>query len=123
MAAKQGPAALFCMPDRTNCVLFGFSRGFVEQRSVRPQIKCYMKQLLHGLAYCHARNVLHRDLKASNLLVGNDGTLKLADFGLARAYSKEDRNYTNRVITLWYRWGRAQSRSWRSCLLCRHIAA
>jgi len=66
-------------------------------------IKCYMKQLLSGLHYCHSNNVLHRDIKGSNLLLNNHGLLKLADFGLARPYTEQMANYTNRVITLWYR--------------------
>ncbi|KAL4557526.1 hypothetical protein LXL04_035707 [Taraxacum kok-saghyz] len=69
-----------------------------------PQIKCYMKQLLTGLHYCHVNQVLHRDIKGSNLLIDNEGNLKLADFGLARSYSTDCKgNLTNRVITLWYR--------------------
>ncbi|XP_058185129.1 cyclin-dependent kinase C-1-like [Rhododendron vialii] len=69
-----------------------------------PQIKCYMKQLLTGLHYCHVNQVLHRDIKGSNLLIDNEGTLKLADFGLARSFSNDHNgNLTNRVITLWYR--------------------
>ncbi|KAL6043182.1 Cyclin-dependent kinase C-1 [Balamuthia mandrillaris] len=67
------------------------------------QIKCYMKQLLEGLHYCHKNNVLHRDIKGSNLLINNKGQLKLADFGLARPYNEQEKDYTNRVITLWYR--------------------
>eukprot|EP01090_Pellita_catalonica_P019383 TRINITY_DN6577_c0_g1_i2.p1 TRINITY_DN6577_c0_g1~~TRINITY_DN6577_c0_g1_i2.p1 ORF type:complete len:541 (-),score=52.84 TRINITY_DN6577_c0_g1_i2:212-1834(-) len=68
------------------------------------QIKCYLKQLLKGLAFCHKKNVLHRDLKGSNLLINNKGEVKLADFGLARYYSNsKEMDYTNRVITLWYR--------------------
>lgn len=66
-------------------------------------IKCYMKQLLEGLHYLHSNNVLHRDIKASNLLINNQGVLKLADFGLARPVSSKGGNYTNNVITLWYR--------------------
>lgn len=69
-----------------------------------PQIKCYMKQLLIGLHYCHVNQVLHRDIKGSNLLIDNNGILKLADFGLARSFSHDQNgNLTNRVITLWYR--------------------
>ncbi|XP_074273667.1 cyclin-dependent kinase C-1-like [Silene latifolia] len=69
-----------------------------------PQIKCYMRQLLTGLHYCHVNQVLHRDIKGSNLLIDNEGMLKLADFGLARSFSNEHNgNLTNRVITLWYR--------------------
>ncbi|KAK9129071.1 hypothetical protein Syun_017868 [Stephania yunnanensis] len=69
-----------------------------------PQIKCYMRQLLTGLHYCHINQVLHRDIKGSNLLIDNEGNLKLADFGLARSFSNDhNANLTNRVITLWYR--------------------
>nr|XP_027199346.1 cyclin-dependent kinase 12-like isoform X1 [Dermatophagoides pteronyssinus] len=64
-----------------------------------------MKQLLDGLSYCHRNNFLHRDIKCSNILMNNRGQIKLADFGLARLFSAEDktRPYTNKVITLWYR--------------------
>ncbi|KAJ6272497.1 kinase-like domain-containing protein [Bipolaris maydis] len=62
------------------------------------------KQLFEGLDYLHRRGVLHRDIKAANILVSNTGQLKLADFGLARFYSKSGKlDYTNRVITIWYR--------------------
>lgn len=93
-----------------------------------------MKQLLTGLHYCHVNQVLHRDIKGyhqielfllldlllnfcnkcyihehlflagANLLINNEGILKLADFGLARSFSSDHNgNLTNRVITLWYR--------------------
>lgn len=66
--------------------------------------RCYMKQLLTGLYYCHRNNILHRDIKGSNLLIDNNGILKLADFGLARSCATENaKTLTNRVITLWYR--------------------
>uniref|UniRef100_A0A0K0DWA7 Guanylate cyclase domain-containing protein n=1 Tax=Strongyloides stercoralis TaxID=6248 RepID=A0A0K0DWA7_STRER len=68
------------------------------------QVASFMKQLAEGLAYCHSRNFLHRDIKGSNILLNNKGEIKLADFGLARFYNeKQKRLYTNRVITLWYR--------------------
>eukprot|EP01126_Amoeba_proteus_P057518 TRINITY_DN7323_c0_g1_i2.p1 TRINITY_DN7323_c0_g1~~TRINITY_DN7323_c0_g1_i2.p1 ORF type:complete len:167 (-),score=40.84 TRINITY_DN7323_c0_g1_i2:214-714(-) len=70
----------------------------------QDQAKCYMKQLLEGLHYMHKNNILHRDIKAANLLVNNQGILKLADFGLARPMtSTANHKYTNKVITLWYR--------------------
>ncbi|KAK8338791.1 hypothetical protein V6Z12_A09G275800 [Gossypium hirsutum] len=67
------------------------------------QIKCYMKQLLSGLDHCHSRGIMHRDIKGSNLLVNNEGILKMADFGLANFYGSGRRQpLTSRVVTLWY---------------------
>ncbi|KAJ3427344.1 cyclin-dependent kinase c-2 [Anaeramoeba flamelloides] len=79
--------------------------GLIDLPNVRkftlPQIKCYIKQLLEGLHFCHSKNVLHRDIKGANLLVSKKGVLKIADFGLARI--ARDKGLTDRVVTLWYR--------------------
>ncbi|RGP65433.1 cmgc cdk crk7 kinase [Fusarium longipes] len=68
------------------------------------QKKHLARQMFEGLDYLHTRGVLHRDIKAANILVSNEGVLKIADFGLARFYAKRHQlDYTNRVITIWYR--------------------
>lgn len=60
-----------------------------------------MQQLLRGIAYLHEHWVLHRDLKTSNLLYSNDGTLKICDFGLARQYGSPLGKYTPMVSGGW----------------------
>ncbi len=91
--------------------------GLLENPSVTitvPQIKCYMKQLLEGVRYLHDQKILHRDMKAANLLINNKGILQIADFGLARHYDEDvpvagrdpgeaRRDYTVLVVTRWYR--------------------
>ncbi|CAK5272995.1 unnamed protein product [Mycena citricolor] len=104
--------------------------GLLENERVKlqpSQIKLYMKQLLEGTEYMHRvgtplptatvfyhllqNHILHRDMKAANLLISNSGTLLIADFGLARAFDSGDnvnrvgkeRRYTNCVVTRWYR--------------------
>ncbi|XP_066596998.1 uncharacterized protein Eip63E [Prorops nasuta] len=70
---------------------------------VPHDVKLFLFQLLRGLAYCHRRMVLHRDVKPQNLLISQIGELKLADFGLARAKSVPSHTYSHEVVTLWYR--------------------
>ncbi|KAH9669427.1 protein kinase domain-containing protein [Citrus sinensis] len=74
------------------------------QKLTEPQVKCYMQQLLSGLQHCHERGILHRDIKASNLLIDKSGMLKIADFGLSNFFiPKQKGPLTSRVVTLWYR--------------------
>ncbi|KAI7875609.1 Pkinase-domain-containing protein, partial [Lichtheimia hyalospora FSU 10163] len=80
--------------------------GLLENPSLRlttPQVKTYIKQLLEGTAYLHHNKILHRDIKAANLLINNEGILQIADFGLARGVEEENREYTSCVVTRWYR--------------------
>lgn len=70
---------------------------------VGRELKLLMAQLLEGLYFCHRHRIVHRDLKPANILLASDGTLKIADFGLARAFQIPMHTYTHEVVTLWYR--------------------
>lgn len=68
------------------------------------EIKFLMRQLLEGVVHCHNRRIIHRDLKPQNLLINpRTKELKIADFGLARAFSVPIRTLTHEIETLWYR--------------------
>ncbi|KIX92590.1 serine/threonine-protein kinase pef1 [Fonsecaea multimorphosa CBS 102226] len=83
-------------------------KKYMDARGDRGQldhvtIKRFMQDLLRGTAFCHENRVLHRDLKPQNLLINTKGQLKLADFGLARAFGIPVNTFSNEVVTLWYR--------------------
>jgi serine/threonine protein kinase len=75
-----------------------------------PQFKAYVLQFFQAVAYCHANNVMHRDLKPDNVLIDYNGHVKLADFGMAR-YIRDNKkkevaapnNLTNVITAQWYR--------------------
>ncbi|WFD36877.1 [pyruvate dehydrogenase (acetyl-transferring)] kinase [Malassezia cuniculi] len=92
--------------------------GLLENPTVHlpmNQIKLYMRELLEGTLYMHQNKILHRDMKAANLLIDNQGQLQIADFGLARPFFDPGQawrmggwkggvvNYTDMVVTRWYR--------------------
>jgi len=77
--------------------------GLLESKVPLSDALCkyYLKAILEGLYHLHSRGILHRDIKGANILVSNNGDVRIADMGLARNVSKG--GYTNRVVTLWYR--------------------
>ncbi|CAO1303924.1 unnamed protein product [Diamesa hyperborea] len=75
----------------------------MEQPFTESQVKCIVLQLNRGLEYLHENYIIHRDIKVSNLLLTDDGCLKIADFGLARTHHVPSRPMTPGLVTLWYR--------------------
>ncbi|KAE8661729.1 Cyclin-dependent kinase G-2 [Hibiscus syriacus] len=75
----------------------------MKRRFSTSDVKSLMLQLLEGVKYLHDNWVLHRDLKTSNLLLNNQGELKICDFGMARLYGSPLKPYTTKVVTQWYR--------------------
>ncbi|KAI0794137.1 kinase-like domain-containing protein [Fomes fomentarius] len=59
-------------------MLYQWSGGFDEE-----VIRCILKQVLEGLHYFHTNGLIHRDVKAANLLIDDDGTVLLGDLGVA----------------------------------------
>jgi serine/threonine protein kinase len=65
-------------------------------------IKNIAWQVAHALSYIHKQGFFHRDLKPENLLISQDNTVKLIDFGLAKEIRSKP-PFTDYVSTRWYR--------------------
>uniref|UniRef100_A0A1B6F466 cyclin-dependent kinase n=1 Tax=Cuerna arida TaxID=1464854 RepID=A0A1B6F466_9HEMI len=63
----------------------------------------HMFQVIRGIDFCHKNNIVHRDVKPENILVSNQGVIKLCDFGFARTLTTGCETYTDYVATRWYR--------------------
>jgi eukaryotic-like serine/threonine-protein kinase len=76
-----------CVSGRDLGDLLGGRRsGRLNEQFVREMAM----QLLHALSYAHRRGIIHRDIKPSNILLTSGGTVKVADFGIARIVEEDD---------------------------------
>lgn len=78
--------------------------GPMHARTLPPpaHVRCYMAQLLRGLAYMHSRGWVHRDVKPANLLLSRGHELRIADLGLTKRW-RPRLAMTTGVVTLFYR--------------------
>lgn len=102
--------AVFTTPDQAVCLVYECAHTDLEKilanRAIPislADIKQHIKSLLLAVSACHNRWILHRDLKPDNMLFLKDGTMKLADFGLARMYGTPKTRLSPQAITLWYK--------------------
>ena len=76
MVLEYMSGGTLCKTPRDTTVCEGFVTPEI------PKIKSQFLDILHGLDFLHRRNVIHMDIKPDNILLGDEGTCKLADFGV-----------------------------------------
>uniref|UniRef100_A0A673ZZY6 non-specific serine/threonine protein kinase n=1 Tax=Salmo trutta TaxID=8032 RepID=A0A673ZZY6_SALTR len=73
----------FCPGGAVDATMLELDRGLME-----PQIQVICRQTLEALVYLHSIKIIHRDLKAGNILLTLEGDIKLADFGVSAKNTK-----------------------------------
>ncbi len=93
---KSGDIAYIAMEFLQGCEL----RDLMREHEKLPvdQVLDMVAQVASGLAYAHEHEIVHRDVKPSNIMVIRDGHVKITDFGIARMASSAIRTQTGMVL-------------------------
>lgn len=72
-----------------------------KETVLKPEhIKCIMKQILEGLGFLHQNWIMHRDLKPNNMVINEEGIVKLIDFNSAKIFGTPNRQHSKNTATL-----------------------
>jgi len=78
------------------------SKFFRDKPPTRDLAASIILQIVEGIKYCHSRGVIHRDMKLENILIKDDMTIKLTDFGLCAIKTHRDEYFNDEVGTVRY---------------------
>ena len=91
--------------DGKNYIVMEYVRGktlkqLIRQRGalVKEEAVAIMKQLVDAVNHAHENNIIHRDIKPQNVLIKDDGTVKITDFGIALAHDAVQLTQTDSVL-------------------------
>jgi tRNA A-37 threonylcarbamoyl transferase component Bud32 len=92
---------IVCITEKSVKIIMKKYKHPLKSKKDQAYTKRYMKDILSALVYLHENNITHGDIKPSNLLVDENNTVIISDFGLSRYCNPLDN--TKKVCTLWYR--------------------